>query len=186
MLQIWDVNWTLDEHQCPCDIHFTEWLEREHITGNRIFHFGTGVHHHVGLRNLANGSPNTILAITASPGEHVEFVRLATEHATLSRHYMAYFGDIYLLNPALLPTFDIVTLFHLGEYRGDSQDAYGGLTDREVADLLLGPMPSGGRLFLFNGSFAYDIAERIAGELVAAGRLVHRERYKSIEVYSKV
>jgi hypothetical protein len=185
MLQIWDVNWSLDEQQCPCDIHFTEWLERNQVKGRTIFHFGTGFHHHVGLKNHSNGSPNTILAITASPGEHAEFVRLATEHETLSRHYLAYFGDIYLMNPTMLPRFEIVTLFHLGEYRGDSQDAYGGHTDRQVTELLLDQMTTGGHVLLFNGSFAYDIAARIAGELVAAGRLVYRERYKSIEVYSK-
>lgn len=186
MLQIWDVAWSLDEAQCPCDIHFCEWLEETGVKSRTIFHFGTGVHHHVGLRNLANGAPNTVLAITASPSEHAEFVRLATEHATLSRHYMAYFGDIYLLNTALLPRFDIVTLFHLGEFRGESQDAYGGLTDREVAELLLDHMPPGGDLVLFTGSFAYDIAQAIAADLVKAGRLTAPTRHKSIEVYHKV
>ena len=35
------------------------------------------------------------------------------------RTYNAVFGDIYLLNAKLLPVFDVVTLFHLCEFRGE-------------------------------------------------------------------
>lgn len=186
MLQIWDVNWYLDEAQCPCDVHFTEWLERDRVTGRTIFHFGTGGHHHVGLKNFANGAPNTVLGITASPAEHEAFVKLAIEHARLSRDYIVWFGDIYLLNARLLPRLDIATLFHTGEFRGDSQNAYGGLTDAEVAEVLLSVMPQGGLIALFTGSFAYDKAQAIADALVAAKRIAHRETYKSIAIYAKL
>ena len=49
-MNIWDVNWFLDEKQCPCDVHFVEWLEEQGQTGKRIYHFGTGGHHYVGIR----------------------------------------------------------------------------------------------------------------------------------------
>lgn len=185
VLQIWDVNWYLDEAQCPCDVHFTGWLEQEDVRGQTIFHFGTGGHHHVGLHNFARGAPNTILGITASPPEHEAFVKLAIEHAALSRDYMTWFGDIYLLNPRLLPRIDIATLFHLGEFRGDSQDAYGGLTDAQVVDTLLSVMPTGGRIVLFTKSFASDKAEAIADALVAAGRLARGATHKSLAFYVK-
>lgn len=185
-LQIWDVNWYLDVDQCPCDVHFVEWLEAEAVRGKTIYHFGTGGHHHVGLANLAKGAPNHIIAITASPKEYDDFVKLAVEHAELSRHYLAFFGDIYLTNPRLLPALDIVTLFHLCEFRSESQDAYGGLTDRQVADSFLDVLPAGGKVLLYSGSFAYQGAKPVAEALVAAGRMKHTGTYKTLEIYDKI
>jgi hypothetical protein len=185
VLQIWDVAWLLDEAQCPCDIHFVEWLVENGISGASIFHFGTGAHHHVGLDNHSRGAPNTILGITASPKEFEAFVTLAITHPELSRNYQVLFGDIYLLNARLLPRLDIVSLFHLCEFRGDSQDAYGGLSDRQVIELLLEVMPAGGRMLLFSGSFAYDKADAIAEKLVRDGRLVRDGDHKSLVIYRK-
>ena len=186
MLQIWDVDWYLDVEQCPCDVHLVEWLEQRGVRGKTLFHFGTGGHHHIGLANHAKGTPNTILGITASPKELDAFVKLAIEHAELSRQYQVLFGDIYLLNKRLLPAIDIASLFHLGEFRGDSQDAYGGLTDRQVVEVLLEVMPDGGLISLFTGSFAFDRADAIAKALVAGGRLEKVESYKSLDFYKKV
>ncbi len=186
MLQIWDVNWYLDVEQCPCDVHFVEWLEANSVQAKTIFHFGTGGHHHIGLANHAKGCPNDILGITASPQEFDAFVKLAIEHAELSRHYQVLFGDIYLLNPKLLPHIDIATLFHLCEFRGDSQDAYGGLTDEGVLDTTLQTMPKGGIVSIFTGSFAGDKATDIAMSAVAAGKLERLADYKSLQFYEKL
>lgn len=186
MLQIWDVNWYLDVEQCPCDAHFVEWLEANGVKGKTIFHFGTGGHHHIGLANLAKGCPNDILGITASPQEFDAFVKLAIDHAELSRHYQVLFGDIYLLNPKLLPRIDIATLFHLCEFRGDSQDAYGGLTDAQVLDTTLETMPKGGLVSIFTGSFAGDKATEIAMAAVSAGKLERLADYKSLQFYKKL
>ena len=185
MLQIWDVNWQLDESQCPCDVHFTEWLRATGSRGATIFHFGTGGHHHVGLDNLARGAPNSVLGITASPQEFDAFVKLAIDHPELSRSYQVLFGDIYLLNPRLLPTLSVATVFHLCEFRGESQDSYGALTDREVVETLLGVMPVGASLLLYAGSFAYDKAAVIAEALAAAGMLKPAGSYKSLRIYTK-
>lgn len=186
MLQIWDENWQLDENVCPCDIHFVEWLEAEKISGKTIYHFGTGGHHHVGLVNMRQGAPNTVLGITASPKEFDDFVKLAIEHATLSRDYQVLFGDIYLLNPRLMPEIDIATVFHLCEFRNEKQDTYGGHTDRQVADMLLNMLPEGAPLLFYSGSFAYWLADPIAKALVADGRLRHDATFKSLEIYRKV
>ena len=167
MLQIWDVNWYLDVEQCPCDVHFVEWMREQKVSSKTVFHFGTGGHHHLGLANHAEGAPNTI------------------EHATLSRNYQVMFGDIYLLNTKLLPRLDIVTLFHLCEFRGDSQDAYGGLTDAEVVDTLLKVMPKGGIISLYTRSFAFDKADAIARTLVEKGVLEPMPKYKSLDFYRK-
>lgn len=186
MLQIWDENWLLDEKVCPCDIHFIEWLEAEKITGKTIYHFGTGGHHLLGLDNMAKGTPNTILGITASPKEFDCFVKFAIEHAELSRSYQVLFGDIYLLNPRLMPKIDVATVFHLCEFRNDTQDAYGGHTDRQVANLLLDMLPVGAPLLFYSGSFAYWLADPIAKELVSEGRMQHAGTFKTLEVYRKL
>jgi hypothetical protein len=185
VLQIWDVNWFLDEAQCPCDVHFVEWTTSEQLRDARIFHFGTGGHHIIGLANMEQGAPNTILGITASPQEFDDFVKLAIEKPTLSRDYQVFFGDIYLLNARMLPRIDVATLFHLCEFRGDSQDAYGGLTDKQVVETLLEVMPAGGRIMLYSGSFAYDKAAKVAEELVAEGRIVAKGDFKTLRIFEK-
>jgi len=186
MLEIWNENWKLDEQVCPCDIHFVEWLEAEKVSGKTIYHFGTGGHHHLGLSNMKRGTPNDIFGITASPKEFDDFVKLAIEHAELSRHYQVLFGDIYLLNPRLTPAIDIATVFHLCEFRTEKQDAYGALTDRQVAETLIDMLPVGAPLLFYSGSFAYWLADPIAKALATEGRLSHAATYKTLEIYRKL
>ena len=112
MLNIWDVYWGLRVEQCPCDVHFVEWLEEQGLTGKRIYHFGTGGHHYIGIRCAEPELDCTVLGITASPKEYEAFVKLAIDNPTITKTYSAYFGDIYTSNARLLPRFDIVTLFH--------------------------------------------------------------------------
>ena len=49
-LNYWNETWSLDEAQCPCDLHFVEYLQEKEAKDAAIFHFGTGNHHIVGLR----------------------------------------------------------------------------------------------------------------------------------------
>ena len=185
-MNIWDVNWFLDEEQCPCDVHFLQYLEQEQITGASIFHFGTGGHHIVGIRSAENGSNNTVLGITASPQEYDDYVKLVIERPEIGRIYKAFFGDIYQLDARLLPEFDLVTLFHTGEFRTEQNDAYGALTDLEVAELLVGKLKAGGRVLFFAGSFAFDKAEAVAAQLVARRLVTAEADYKALRVYRKV
>ena len=78
-LHIWDAYWDLRVDECPCDVQFCDWLEKEKITNAAIFHFGTGGHHIVGIRTAENGSNNAVMGITASPQEYETFVQLAIE-----------------------------------------------------------------------------------------------------------
>ena len=185
-MNIWDVNWFLDEKQCPCDVHFLEYLEQEKVTGASIFHFGTGGHHVVGIRTAENGSHNAVLGITASPQEYNDYIKLVVERPEVGRTYKALFGDIYQLDARLLPQFDFVTLFHTGEFRTEKNDAYGALTDFEVAELLVGKLKAGGRVLFFSGSFAFDKAEAVAARLVAERLVTPEPDYKSLRVYRKV
>ena len=106
MLNYWKATWSLDEKQCPCDIHFCDYLEEKGIRNKTVFHFGTGNHHILGLRNARSGLNNAILGITASVEEYQDYIRLLIENPTLGFTYKAYFGDIYQLDGRLLPDLD--------------------------------------------------------------------------------
>jgi hypothetical protein len=184
-LNIWDVNWSLDVEQCPCDVHFAEYLEEEGIAGKAIFHFGTGGHHILGLRAAEAGAGNVVLGITASPQEYEAYIKLVTARPDVGRIYKVFFGDIYQLEPRLLPELDLVTLFHLGEFRSERNDAYRALTDAEVASLLLDRLVPGGLMSFYSGSFAFDIAERVVADLLGQGRLASAGTFKSLRLYRK-
>ena len=184
-LNIWDVNWSLDVEQCPCDVHLAEYLEAEKISGKSIFHFGTGGHHILGIRAADAGAGNVVLGITASPPEYSAYISLVTARPEVGRIYKVFFGDIYQLEPRLLPELDIVTLFHLGEFRSERNDAYRALTDAELTALLLDKLRRGGLMSFYTGSFAFDIAERVIADLVGNGRLVPAGAFKSLALYRK-
>ncbi len=65
-LNTWDVYWGLRVSECPCDVHFVEWLEENGVTGRTIYHMGSGGHHYVGVRCAEPELDNRVLSITAS------------------------------------------------------------------------------------------------------------------------
>lgn len=155
-LHIWDDNWDFRPEECPCDVDFIAWLDQNRITHAAIYHFGTGGHHHVGIECAKPERSNAVLGITAAPREHQRYLELAIARPEVLRHYNCIFGDIYLINEKLLPSFDVVTLFHLCEFRGKENDAYGALTDRQVLDILTAKTRPGGHILFFPTSFAFD------------------------------
>jgi hypothetical protein len=182
-LNYWDSTWSLDEEQCPCDLHFVQYLEEKQVKGASVFHFGTGNHHIVGLRAAA--ADNAVLGITASPQEYDDYVELLIKNPRLGHTYKAYFGDIYQLDARLLPQFDYVTLFHTGEFRTPENDSYGALTDLDMTLLLADKVKPGGEILFYTGSFAFDKAQAVAQELVAARPFAPAPDYKSLKVYRK-
>jgi hypothetical protein len=188
-LNIWDDSWDLREDECPCDVHLIAWLDAHRITDAAIFHFGTGAHHNVGIENARPERRNAVLGITASPQEHEAYRALVTGRPEVLRFYNAVFGDIYLLNAKLLPLFDVVTLFHLCEFRNETNEAYGAMTDLDVANLLTDRTRSGGHILFFPGSFAFDRADTSAKDVIGLweqGRDVERlGSFKSLLVYRK-
>jgi hypothetical protein len=189
-LHYWDAYWDLREKECPCDVHFIEWLDKNRITDAAIYHFGTGGHHHVGIECASETRRNTVLGITAAPQEHEKYVELAITRPDVLRYYNAVFGDIYLINEKLLPTFDVVTLFHLCEFRGEKNDAYNALTDLEVTNLLTDKTHPGGHILFFTSSFAFDWDGPMSAKKVIAKWEKERDvervgEFKSLLVYRK-
>lgn len=186
MLHFWDQSWDLRLAECPCDMHFLEWLEERNTKDAAIFHFGTGSHHIVGLKTSEDGSNNAVLGITASPAEYDAYVKMLIEKPKLGFTYKAYFGDIYQLDRRLLPTLDIVTLFHVGEFRTEKNDAYGALTDLEMTRVLCDRTKAGGLVLFYSGSYAFDVAERVTGELVKQNVLADAGTYKTLRIFKKL
>ena len=184
-LNYWNQTWSLDEAQCPCDLHLVQYLEEKAVRDASIFHFGTGNHHIIGLRTAENGSNNAVLGITASPQEYDDYVELLIKNPRLGHTYKAYFGDIYQLDGRLLPEFDYVTLFHVGEFRTSENDAYGALTDLDMTLVLADKLKPGGEIHFYTGSFAYDKAEAVAKELVKSRPFEDAGEFKSLRIYRK-
>jgi hypothetical protein len=184
-LNYYNSTWSLDEAQCPCDVHFLEYLRERQVRGAAIFHFGTGNHHIVGLKASEDGANNAVLSITASPQEYDEYVELLIRNPRLGHTYKAYFGDIYQLDARLLPEFDYVTLFHVGEFRTSDNDRYGALTDLEMTLVLADKVKPGGEILFYSGSYAYDKAEEVARELVKTRPFAPAADYKTLRIYRK-
>ena len=184
-MNYWTDKWDLHEDVCPCDVHFVEYLKERQARGAAIFHFGSGNHHIVGLKAAEEGANNAVLSITASPQEYDDYVELLIQNPRLGHTYKAYFGDIYQLDARLLPEFDYVTLFHVGEFRTPDNDSYGGLTDLEMTLVLADKVKPGGEILFYTGSFAYDKAQAVAAELVKVRPFEPVADYKTLKVYRK-
>src|SRR3954464_4940782 len=150
-MNYWTDKWDLHEDVCPCDVHVNEWLAEKGQKNKLIYHFGTGTHHVVGVEQARNGSGNAVVAITASIEEYQAYIKLFADNADVAKSYVAYFGDIYLTNPRLLPDFDVVTMVHLCEFShpNTASAEYGGLTDRQVLDLFTAKTKPGGYIIFY-------------------------------------
>jgi hypothetical protein len=177
--------WDLREDVCPCDIHFNEWVAVHRLRRKTIYHFGSGAHHVVGMTQAER--KNQTLSITASDEEHQAYARLVADNPRLARHYICYFGDIYLTNPALLPDFDVVTLFHLCEffYSNTASKEYGGLTDRKVLDLFTDKTRKGGHILFYTKSMAFDRAKPMIERWERARPVRRVGEFKTLLVYEK-
>jgi SAM-dependent methyltransferase len=185
-MKVFPYAFPLTPEWCPCDVHFCDYLGERGIRGQSIFHFGSGGHHLVGLRNSAAGTANDILAITASPGEIKRYVNLVVTTATLGRHYRVLFADIYDLSEAALPEFDIVTLFHLCEYsRRRGPERATRMDDADVLELFRSKLKAGGRLVFYAGSDGREETGGLIAQAVSEGRIAFEEQYKSLLVYRR-
>lgn len=175
--------WPLQPSRCPCDLQLVELLRTRGIGGRTIFHFGTGAHHYVGLQNRTLASPNQILGITASAREHQAYVDLAIAHRDLGKTYKVWFADIYTLTAALLPSFDIVTLFHLCEYTMPDDAAFVHHDDESLLRLFVSKLAPGGFVCFYTGSYRWSSAQPIVERLERDG-VIHRvDAYESLVMF---
>lgn len=183
-LELWQDPWPLDVKQCPCDVHFTQYMTGKRLNGQRIFHFGTGDHHHVGLQAPAGG--HSVLGITATEPEYLSYIRLIVENPGLGKRYKVLFSDIYQLNFSLLPEFDIVTLFHVGEFWSGNNAPYAAVDDRGLIEGMAAKLAPGGLMLFYTGSFAYEVPERLIPVLMPSLGFVEEPRHESLRIFCKV
>jgi hypothetical protein len=184
-MNYWGEKWDLHADVCPCDVQFNEWVDAKKIAGKTIYHFGTGAHHVVGIRQAELG--NTVFAITASKEEYDSYVELVAANSRVAKSYLAYFGDIYLSNPPLLPDFDVVTLFHLCEFLHDNTASaeYGGIDDRGLLDLMTAKTRRGGHILFYRDSNGRGETGNIL-KVWEKGQPVERaDDFKTLIVYRK-
>jgi hypothetical protein len=184
-LNFWNATWSLDEKQCPCDIHFLDYLKDRKIMNKDIFHMGTGNHHIIGLETAKWGTGNHVYGITASKEEYDDYVKLLIADARLGFSYKCYFGDIYQIDTRLMPAIDYATLFHIGEYRTEENDKYGALTDTDMTLTLAKSLRPGGEIHFYTGSFAYDKGETAGKALVAKMGFKDMGRFKTLHIFKK-
>ncbi|HEY4775495.1 MAG TPA: hypothetical protein VIH40_11815 [Xanthobacteraceae bacterium] len=186
-MNYWTDKWDLNEDVCPCDVHFNAWVEEHRLRNQRIYHFGTGTHHVIGVRQAENGLGNTVFAITASIEEYQAYIQLMSENSRVARNYLAYFGDIYLSNPRLLPEFDVVTMFHLCEFffPNTASAEYGGMTDRKMLDLFTAKTRRGGHLLFYTRSCAFDHAKPVIAEWAREQPVERVGEFKTLLIYRK-
>lgn len=184
-LNYWNDSWPLSEEECPCDIHFVEYLAKEKIRNKVIFHFGTGEHHIIGTKNVERGAAerNEILAVTASPQEYDAYMRMSIDCAEMAKYYKAMFVDIYTLTDRIIPNFDIVTLFHLCEFYDPEKSNYTPLNDSTLLNLFLKKLSLGGRILFYSGSSHFELAERIIKDYADRGEIRKVDQYKSLLVF---
>lgn len=182
-MNVYADSWPLMEEVCPCDIHFNDWVETQKMTGKTIFHFGTGAHHIVGLRQAERG--NAVFGITASVAEYEAYMKLASAQPRMARNYVATFGDIYLANPRLWPDFDIVTLFHLCEFFQPATVSaeYGGMSDRALLDLVTAKTRPGGFILFYARSMAFETARPIIADWEMERGMIRVGEHKTLVVY---
>jgi hypothetical protein len=184
-MNYWGQKWDLHADVCPCDVHFNEWIEAQEIVGKTIYHFGTGTHHVVGVRQAELG--NTVFAITASKEEYDAYVDLVTGNSRVAKSYLAYFGDIYLSNPPLLPDFDAVALFHLCEFLHDNTASaeYGGTDDRGLLDLMTEKTRPGGHILFYRDSNGRGMTGNILRVWEKEKPVERVDDFKTLLVYRK-
>lgn len=180
---IYNHAWPASFETCPPDDDFGKWLAERDFKGATIFHFGTGEHHRLGT--VAAWLGNRTIGITASRREMDAYEELVIAQPQIARNYQVWFGDIYLLNPALLPALDIATVFHLCEFTDPRRAEYGGCTDYDICIRLLSAMRPNGCLVAYPGSMAWNKAQPILESLVREGALESPLLYRSLLLYPK-
>lgn len=173
--------WAFQPDRCPCDVEFVKWFKRR-IKGTAIacsvFHMGPGDHHYVG-RHLVDRN-DVVTALTLSSGEVDSYMQLVAGSPVLAARYQVLFGDLYQLDPRLLPRFDVGTLFHVGETNTRQPEAH------EITQAILNVMSrralNGGYLLFYTASSAWDRVEPLL-DVIADGRLILEETYEHLRIY---
>jgi hypothetical protein len=184
-LYVFEDRWSLREAECPCDIHFVNWVNTRPVRQSTIYHFGSGSHHIVGRNCTKLEHDNVVLSITASIEEYMDYMNLIIAQPELAKRYHCYFGDIYCTDTRLLPPLDVVTLFHLCEYRCATNDRYGALDDVSLTLALAARTREGGHILLYSNSSHFELAANAIETVRSRGLIEPAGRHQSLVLYRR-
>ena len=178
-------SWQLQPNLCPCDLELIEYLQKNNIQDQTIFHFGTGAHHILGLENQKLVKPNEVIGITASIPEHEAYVQMCRKNRQLAKFYKVLCTDIYTLTDRSLPMLDVVALFHVGEFYMAEEADFVHHNDESMVDLFINKLNPEGKILFYTKSVGYGKAQEITELFTDQGKIYLVEKYKSLLVYAK-
>ncbi len=181
-LHTYNMAWQLHPG-CPCDVEFNQYISRKSISGKSIFHFGTGAHHVVGM---AAAGRNDVLGVTASVDEYKAFMDIIVKNPSISINYKCMFCDIYTLSENSIPCFDIVTLFHSGEYYSPELNSYAPLDDRSLIEFFIGKLKPDGIIVFYKKSNGFIKISLHLEDLIGVGFMEKYEEVGNLLIYRKV
>jgi hypothetical protein len=192
VLNFYESSWALNESECPCDLYFNEWIAARSVAGKNIFHLGTGEHHVVGLFNAKLPRPNTVFGVTVSETEQLSYAKLVRSDVAVALAYKVVYADVYTLTDASLPTFDIVNLFHIGEYWEGADDGMEAppspdtpLSERGLIELLLQHTRPEGLVAFYQKSAGWERVAPVIDGLVQDGAFQLAETFRSLAFFHK-
>jgi hypothetical protein len=154
--------------ECPCDFDFCELLEnRPHLNIERLFHMGSGGHHHVGITTHRLGIQT--VSITFSATEHAKYSQLLELDQSLSETYVCYLGNVYTTPFEIFREFDCATLFHLCESGGTIEEA------ARAVERILDALRPEGHLVFYTASNGWERASVVRESFVRSGRIAPSE-----------
>jgi len=172
-----NTGFTQNESYFPSDFHLVQLFEKKRWKNKNVFHFGSGLQHIV---SKVCENKNHVLAVTASAVEHNTYIQMLTENSKLSEYYKVLFTNIYTLSKNNLPMYDIVTLFHLGEFYNPQHSL---ITDSKLLSLFIKHVKIGGFLIFSNESCSY---KRITHPLIKKKRSIeYVATFNTLEIYRK-
>ena len=186
-IPIEEIGWRLNPDTCPPDIHFIDYLKEYPLPSYpvSIFHMGCGFHHWVGTW-AATQKNIFVRSLSITPVEIDHYIELATENPELNFKYQVDFGDIHVISSALIPRFDFITLFHLGEISEQIKDPeYPGRSIPSVIRMFAERLQPGGEMLFFSGSSAWFKVFDIVKLILGVENNWHETTYKSLVIYRK-
>lgn len=166
--------WPWLPDKCPPDQYFIEYMQELPVWPSlTILHQGTGLHHRVGLACCAMG--HRVIGVTVSREEVVSRVFRVD-----SPRYQVMYANLNEIDTSLLPTVDIVTMFHFGEMASEF-----GMPEDNHIQRLLDKMPVNGLIMFYNRSAGRGNSEAVIERLSVQGKILLKEIFQELSVYKK-
>ena len=184
-LNVYRKFYELNYQECPCDVDFIDYLIHKNYKNKNIFHYGTGGHHFIGIKNFTQNLNNDILGITAQKDEYISYIDLIIKTPKININYKVLFTDIFNINQNTIPNFDIITLFHHGEYYDPIKNNYSKLNETSLLELMINKLNPNGIICFYKRSAGQHKSNSIINTFIENNILVKIEEFKSIIIYKK-